>query len=954
MFHYGHLRALKLADEGSDLHIVGLISDKAARAWVGSIVSSETERRRVLENLKCVDWVMPQDTLDPTENLKKLHHIYSDAEITLFRGDGISIVAAREYLKGIGGKVQSIDYYEKLSPAQIMDTLNNYQANAERHQGIIATKAEVLAALKERLTLSKIEEIYILKIKDFKADPEKIFADISAKYTNRRGGQRIVVRSSSSHEDSLETSNAGHYESVLNVDPASYEEVINAIERVRKSYDTQPQDEDDEQILIQSQTQDVALSGVIFTREIQASKPYYVINYDASGSTNTVTSGGRSSVVYIAHDADINEIPDRWKNLYLAVKEIESILSRLLLDIEFAIRTNGEIVIFQVRPLAANYRYGVSGLSNKLLDDKNKIRSQYQLFRKNSGNNILSDMAFWNPAEIIGENPHRLDYSLYKEIITSHSWNSGLVPLGYREVNRDLMYRLGNKPFICIEYAFESLIPARISDSLAQKLKSFYIAKLKRDFSAHDKIEFEIVINCFDFAIDDKLAELRANNFTDEETNALKQALFDITNEAVRNYERILHDDLASLDDLEKIRLNVERQLSDLTGTHELVKHDGEFLSSGTTGNHKLVKSNGEFLETGKTEIHELIKLAGELLDAVKNLGTPQFSRQARLAFIARALCGSLRDKNFWSVEDYNNFMAGIETVATSFKEDFSKFINGEINTEDFNGTYGHLRAGTYDITTPRYDAQDFSEGNGNISASDGKNQSRETFTNIDGTERALKVYGIDAEPEEFLRFMKQALEQREYFKFIFTRSLSRAIEIIAIIAEKLGFDRNNISYFGIEEILGLQFYDNINDMSEYLRETLPERKKIYSGYSQVIMPEIISSPSDFDIVSMTDARPNFITDKKISSECIKLGENNNLDIAGKIILIEKADPGYDWIFTKNIAGLITKYGGAASHMAIRCAEFGIPAAIGCGEKIFASACSREFIELDCHNRKIL
>ena len=732
------------------------------------------------------------------------------------------------------------------------------------------------------------------------------------------------MRSSSSHEDSLETSNAGHYESVLNVDPSSYEEVINAIERVRKSYhyanpDTSQEnyDDDDEQILIQSQTQDVTLSGVIFTREIQASKPYYVINYDASGSTDTVTSGGRSSVVYIAHDADMKEIPDKWKNLYLAVKEIESVLSRLLLDIEFAIKSNGEIVIFQVRPLAANYRYGVSGLSNKLLDDKNKIRSQYQLFRKNSGNNILSDMAFWNPAEIIGENPHKLDYSLYKEIITSHAWNAGLVPLGYREVNKDLMYRLGNKPFICIEYAFEALIPSRISDSLSEKLKSFYIEKLKSDFSAHDKIEFEIVINCFDFTIDDKLAELKANNFTDEETNALKQALFDITNEAIKNYEKILRDDLASLDELEKIRLKVESQLTD------------------------------------NTEIHELVKLAGELLYAVKKLGTPQFSRQARLAFIARALCGSLRDKNFWSTEDYNNFMAGIETVATSFKVDFVKLINGEIKPEDFNKTYGHLRAGTYDITMPRYDAQDLSTGN--ILASDGKKQTHETFTNIDGTARALKLFGFDVQPEEFLSFMKQSLEQREYFKFIFTRSLSRAIEIIAVIAETLGFDRSSISYFGIEEILGLQFYDNINDMAEYLRDTLPARRRIYADYSQVIMPEVISSSSDFDIVNMTDARPNFITDKKTSGESVKLGEDNNNDnIEGKIVLIEKADPGYDWIFTKNIAGLITKYGGAASHMAIRCAEFGIPAAIGCGEKIFASACSREFIELDCHNKKIL
>ena len=37
--------------------------------------------------------------------------------------------------------------------------------------------------------------------------------------------------------------------------------------------------------------------------------------------------------------------------------------------------------------------------------------------------------------------------------------------------------------------------------------------------------------------------------------------------------------------------------------------------------------------------------------------------------------------------------------------------------------------------------------------------------------------------------------------------------------------------------------------------------------------------------------------------------------------------------FSHNIAGLITQYGGTNSHMAIRCAELGIPAAIGIGDK---------------------
>ncbi len=905
LFHYGHLRALKLADEGADLHVVGLISDSSARAWVGNIVSTEDERRKVLENLKCVDWVMPQETLDPTDNLRKLHHIYSDAEITLFRGDGISIVAAREYLKGIGGKVQSIDYYENLSPSRIMDTLNSHKANTQRQQGIIATKAEVLAALRERLTLSRIEDMYIFSVGEYKAKPGKILSDIYGKYA--RGGQRIVVRSSSSHEDSCETSNAGHYESVLNVDPADSQGVTDAIERVRKSYLTDSPEDDDEKILVQSQTQNVALSGVVFTREIQGSRPYYVINYDSSGSTDSVTSGGHSSVIYIAHDTDKNNIPEQWRKLFMAVKEIEEVLSRLLLDIEFAITKAGEVVIFQVRPLAANYQYGKSALSDRVLVDKNIARQQYINFHENTGNNILSDMAFWNPAEIIGENPARLDYSLYRDIITFRAWNAGLVPLGYREVPHDLMYRIGNKPYICVEYAFESLIPASLSDSLAEKLKNFYAAKLTKDFSAHDKIEFEIVISCYDFGIDEKLSELRHNHFTDEEISALKNSLHDMTFRAIENYDEILRDDMNALHELERIRRRVEAELPGAKG------------------------------------VSEMMSFAGELINAVRTYGTPQFSRQARLAFIARSLCGSLRDKEIWTADEYNAFMSGIETVATNFRDDFRKFMKGEMSRDDFNANYGHLRAGTYNIRTPRYDAQDLTSGSV-------QGEEKLTEKNFAGE---LTIPECGTEREKILRFMKNALEQREYFKFIFTRSLSRAIEIIAEAGEKLGFSRDVMSYFDVHELLGFKSYDTEQDMSDYIREMLPLREKIHEDFSRVIMPEVASSENSFDVVCMTDARPNFITGKKISAECILLDDNNAQNIAGKIIMIEKADPGYDWIFTKNIAGLITKYGGAASHMAIRCAEFGIPAAVGCGEKIFAAVCARKSVVLDCRNRSI-
>ena len=62
---------------------------------------------------------------------------------------------------------------------------------------------------------------------------------------------------------------------------------------------------------------------------------------------------------------------------------------------------------------------------------------------------------------------------------------------------------------------------------------------------------------------------------------------------------------------------------------------------------------------------------------------------------------------------------------------------------------------------------------------------------------------------------------------------------------------------------------------------------------------------------------------------------------------------GYDWIFTRNIAGLITKYGGANSHMAIRCAEYNIPAAIGCGIQPYERILKHATCLLDCQGKRL-
>ena len=92
-------------------------------------------------------------------------------------------------------------------------------------------------------------------------------------------------------EDSHFSSYAGYFHSELNVNSDDKKDVRNAIELVIKSYSKHDKTSDNDQILVQSQTKDILYSGVVFTREFQNNSPYYLINYDKSLSTDTVTSG---------------------------------------------------------------------------------------------------------------------------------------------------------------------------------------------------------------------------------------------------------------------------------------------------------------------------------------------------------------------------------------------------------------------------------------------------------------------------------------------------------------------------------------------------------------------------------------------------------------------------------------------------------------------------------------
>ena len=124
--------------------------------------------------------------------------------------------------------------------------------------------------------------------------------------------------------------------------------------------------------------------------------------------------------------------------------------------------------------------------------------------------------------------------------------------------------------------------------------------------------------------------------------------------------------------------------------------------------------------------------------------------------------------------------------------------------------------------------------------------------------------------------------------------------------------------------------------------------------FKSIKLPQLIYDVAGVKIIPYQVNFPNFITRKKTQGEKVFLNNKNfDLNIKNKIVMIENADPGFDWIFGHKIIGLVTKYGGVNSHMAIRCAELEIPAAIGCGEKKFDLLKRFILFRLDCSSSSI-
>jgi hypothetical protein len=112
----------------------------------------------------------------------------------------------------------------------------------------------------------------------------------------------------------------------------------------------------------------------------------------------------------------------------------------------------------------------------------------------------------------------------------------------------------------------------------------------------------------------------------------------------------------------------------------------------------------------------------------------------------------------------------------------------------------------------------------------------------------------------------------------------------------------------------------------------------------------VLCDDADRDVARTDGVLPNFVGNRAVDGPIVRVSAHepaNAHALRGAVAAISYADPGYDWLFATGIAGLVTAWGGANSHLAIRCAEIGATAALGCGDAVFARVVAARRARID-------
>ncbi len=315
-----------------------------------------------------------------------------------------------------------------------------------------------------------------------------------------------------------------------------------------------------------------------------------------------------------------------------------------------------------------------------------------------------------------------------------------------------------------------------------------------------------------------------------------------------------------------------------------------------------------------------------------KNMAVP-FSHHARLAFIYFSHLNNFVKNEVISESEKQNLLNNLNTISSQFSKSLHDLKNKKMSYKKFISIYGHVRPNNYDLYSKniRDEGKEFIDFLiENLQKKDNHNiDTEDTLKKID---KYLYLQRYNFSSSEWHNLFEGSIISRENSKFMYSKAIDLTLNQIK---QNHNLDENKIKNLNFEFFskTGKIFYESENSYFE--------------------LPDIITNSNDFLFFENLNTKPNFIGQNIVKGELSPISEKKNQRYKNKIILLPNADPGWDWILNLPIKGMITKYGGPNSHMAIRASEKNITSVFGVGDDLFKELQNSNILEIDPLNKKL-
>ncbi|MBF6370349.1 phosphoenolpyruvate synthase [Nocardia puris] len=779
-------------------------------------------------------------------------------------------------------------------------------------EAVLGTKAETLQALAPLIAdAATVLPLMMFTVVRWQRERAAVLDELQG-HTWASGP--VIVRSSALDEDTPTCAQAGRYTSVPAV--VGREPIAAAVDEVVGSYGDRGARVVDpyDQILIQPMLDGVVCSGVAFTGDPATGAPYFVANYHLGRDTAAVTAGTAATDLHTFYAWNESTVPSgdpRLDRLRKLAAELELVTGFRPLDIEFAFDATDTLYLLQVRRLSAPPAdpAGVAAHHDALEAVAARLRAGTVHPVLLGDRIVLGVMPDWNPAEIIGIRPRQLALSLYRRLITDSVWAASRARWGYRDVQGcPLMHDFHGLPYIDVRASFNSLLPADLPQDLAARIVTVQLDRLVADPTLHDRVEFDIALSCATLDTGDQSRARLGDALSKKEHATLGSSLRRLTNRMLAPAHRARRDELAWLRTLDVRRDRINQvDLDPVTRARWLLRDCARY-------------------------------------------GTPAFAGHARLGFVAVELLRSIERAGILTGAEVEAFLAGLDTVTNTMMRERT-----EVEWHEFLARYGHLRPGTYDICSQRYDqAPELYFTEPPVRQQYSRPEPIELSpAQVRALDDAASAAGFGYSGQEVLTFIAAGIIGREQAKFAFTRQLSDALAALAQAGAERGLSVEDCSYLDIGILDDL--YQSTAVTPARLREEVARAREAHALTQRIVLPPLLVEPEQVFAFHQPPSVASFIGHRTVIAPVVVVESSDGGEdsLKGKILLLPSGDPGYDWIYSHPIAGLITAYGGVNSHMAIRAHQTRVPAVLGVGETTYQALRGARIVCIDATNHRI-